>query len=395
MVDDPVYSALSAALQAAEQAGLRRQRRLVTTPQGRLLQVDGRDYLAFCSNDYLGLAGDTALSAELADAARAWGVGAGASHLISGHMLPHHAFEQAFAAYVGADAALLFSTGYMANLGVIGALVGRGDHIFADRWNHASLVDAAIGSRAKLQRYRHGDLADLEQRLQSADKGRRLIVTDGVFSMDGDVAPLAALLALAERYDAWLYVDDAHGIGVLGDGHGSAAAAGLAPGIGAARRLILMATLGKAVGVCGAAVAGAAELIDYLAQRARTYIYTTALPPALAATLVAALRRVAAADRQRRHLQYLIARLQAGTTDLPWSWLPSPTPIQPLLVGAPDAAVALAAALAERGLWVPAIRPPTVPAGTARLRITLSAAHQAADIDQLIAALQAIGRGYD
>ncbi len=377
------FSQLQTELDERAAQGLLRQRRTVETPQSPHIVVDGVPYLAFCSNDYLGLANHPQLIAALQQGAQAWGVGAGAAHLVSGHFTPHHVLEQQLAAFVGKTAALLFSTGFMANLGVVQALVGKGDTVFADKLNHASLNDAMLLSRAEVKRYRHNDMAQLPQLLESAASGRKLIITDAVFSMDGDIAPLPELLALCERYDAWLLVDDAHGFGVLGmQGRGSLAHFGLA-----SPRIILMGTLGKAAGVSGAFVAAERVVIDTLVNQARSYVYTTASPPALAVALQHSLRLIAQGDALRTHLQALIEQLRAGLQDLPWSLMPSQTAIQPLLVGDNEAALQLSAGLRERGIWVAAIRPPTVPQGTARLRITLSAAHQAADVDRLIGAL--------
>jgi 8-amino-7-oxononanoate synthase len=279
--------------------------------------------------------------------------------------------------------ALLFSTGYMANLGVVSALVGRGDAIFADRLNHASLNDAALVSRAAFKRYAHNDFDALERLIAATPARRRLLVTDAVFSMDGDIAPVATLLDLCERYDAYLFIDDAHGFGVLGEsGRGTLAHFNVA-----SDRIIYMATLGKAAGVAGAFVAGSNALIETLIQNARTYIYTTATPPMLAHTLLTSLHIIAQEDWRRERLRTLIAQLRAGLAASRWQLIPSETPIQPLLVGGNDDALALSAQLAEAGLLVPAIRPPTVPQGTARLRVSLSADHQPEDVARLIAAL--------
>ncbi|MEW5904432.1 MAG: 8-amino-7-oxononanoate synthase [Pseudomonadota bacterium] len=377
------FAALQKELDARAAQGLLRQRRTLETPQTPHIVVDGKPYLAFSSNDYLGLANHPQLIAALQRGAAAWGVGAGAAHLVNGHFTPHHQLEQQLATFVGKPAALLFSTGFMANLGVVQALVGKGDTVFADKLNHASLNDAMLLSRAEVKRYRHNDMAQLAQLLEGAASGRKLIITDAVFSMDGDLAPLPELLALCERYDAWLLVDDAHGFGVLGaQGRGSLAYFGLA-----APRVILMGTLGKAAGVSGAFVAAEQVVIDTLVNQARSYVYTTASPPALAVALLQSLSLIEQGDGLRTHLHGLIERLRHGLSDLPWSLMPSQTAIQPLLVGDNEAALQLSAGLRARGIWVAAIRPPTVPQGTARLRITLSAAHQAADVDRLIGAL--------
>ncbi len=369
--------------------GLRRQRRRLEGAQGAHVTVDGRACLSFASNDYLGLAHHPALAAAVCGAATRFGVGSGASHLAGGHHALHHRLEAELAAFVGLPAALLFSTGYMANLGVVTALVGRDGAVFADRRNHASLVDAAVLARAAHLRYRHGDLTHLEELLRASPAKTRLIVSDTVFSMDGDIAPVPGLLALAEKYDAWLYLDDAHGFGVLGEeGRGvlHTHPALLAPH----PSLIYLATLGKAAGVSGAFVAGSAALIEWLVNKARTYIYTTATPPMLAAAVSASLGLIAAEPERRRRLGERIAQLKAGAAALPWTLLASDTPIQPLLVGDNRLALHLADALFERGILLPAIRPPTVPAGTARLRISLSAAHSETDVAMLLDALTAL-----
>ena len=378
---------LAAGLAALDATSRRRRRPLVTTPQGPHLTVDGRDYLAFASNDYLGLASHPALVAALQEGAARFGAGAGASHLVSGHLAPHDDAETALAAFLGREAALLFSSGYQANVGVIGALVGRGDAVFADRLAHASLLDGCRLSGADFQRFRHNDLADLERRLAASTAPARLIAVDAVYSMDGDEAPLAALLALAERFDAWLYVDDAHGFGVLGpQGRGTLAAHGVAPH----PRLVQLATFGKAAGLAGAAVAADALVIDWLVNTARTAIFTTAMPPALAHALTAMLALVEPADAARDRLAGHVATLRAGCAAAGLQLLPSRTAIQPILIGSDADAVAASLALREAGLWVPAIRPPTVPPGTARLRVSLSAAHTETDVAQLAAQLSQI-----
>ncbi|MBY0267444.1 MAG: 8-amino-7-oxononanoate synthase [Burkholderiales bacterium] len=375
---------LAAELAAREAAGLRRVRRRLDSPQRAQVDVDGRHYIAFCSNDYLGLAADPRLAAAAREALMLYGVGAGASHLILGHSRAHQELEEALAAFAGTPAALLFSTGYMANLGVISALVGRGDAVFADRLNHASLNDAVLLSRAAFKRYPHNDLAALDRLLATTAARRRLVAVDAVFSMDGDIAPVRELLALCERHDALLYLDDAHGFGVLGDeGRGTLAHFGVA-----SERIVYMATLGKAAGVSGAVVAGSEVIIETLLQQARTYIYTTAAPPLLAHTLLASLEVIAAGDERRAQLRARIAQLREGLAGMPWPLLPSQTPIQPLIVGDNRQVLALSAKLAEQGLLVPAIRPPTVPQGSARLRISLSADHSAGDVARLVTALR-------
>lgn len=373
-------------LAALKDDHLDRQRRLLDGMQGTHVTIDGRRVVSFCSNDYLGLAADPTLIAAAHAALDLCGVGAGAAHLITGHHRFHHDFEQAFARFVQKPAALLFSTGYMANLAVVTALVGRHGEVFADKLDHASLVDAAQLSGAVFSRYRHGDLARLEALLVKSTAQDRLIVSDLVFSMDGDLAPVDALLDLAERFDAWLYLDDAHGFGVLNDGRG-----GLTERTRASDRVIYLATLGKAAGVSGASVAAHASVIDWLIQKARPYIYTTASPPLLAACLLESLNQIVAGEYRRDRLQRHVAQLRAGLSGLKQgSLMASNTPIQPFVVGSNAEAARLSHALLDRGLLVPAIRTPTVPAGTARLRITLSAAHSADDIAQLVEALHAV-----
>lgn len=378
-----LHAELAAELALREERGLLRVRRLLESPQRARVSVDGREFVAFCSNDYLGLAADPRLAAAAREGILRYGVGAGASHLILGHGVAHHELEVALARFVRCERALLFSTGYMANMGTVGALVGRGDALFADRLNHASLNDAALVSRATFKRYAHGDLGALERLLGTTPARRRLVIVDAVFSMDGDIAPVPALLELCERYDAYLLIDDAHGFGVLGE-HGRGTPAHFAV---ASERMVYMATLGKAAGVAGAFVAGSAVLIESLIQNARAYIYTTATPPLLAQALLASLQLIEQEDWRRERLRELILQLRQGLAGLPWRLMPSETPIQPLLVGGNEAALALSAHLAGQGLLVPAIRPPTVPTGTSRLRISLSADHDAADIARLVAAL--------
>ena len=374
-------------LEDLAQAGLLRRRRVVQSAEGAFLTVEGRRYLAFCSNDYLGLAGHPGLVEAAQRGAERYGVGAGASALVSGHTEAHEALEERLARFVRMPRALHFSAGYLANLGLLPALAGRGDTIFSDALNHACLIDGARLSRARVQVYPHADLAALERMLAACDTGGRVIATDAVFSMDGDIAPLPGLLALAERHDAWLVVDDAHGFGVLGEGgRGTLAHFGLA-----SPRIAYMGTLGKAAGVHGAFVAGEGALIEWLLQRSRTYIFTTATPALLACALLASIDLIEREEERRSRLHLLIQRLKDGIKALPWRLLPSDTPIQPLIVGDNRAALELAEGLRGRGLWVPAIRPPTVPEGTARLRITLSAAHEPQQVDQLAQALKELG----
>ncbi len=379
-----IWESLDAELKAIEAEGLTRRRRIVDSPCGPEMVADGKPVLAFCSNDYLGLANHPEIAEAMAEGARQWGAGSGASHLVSGHLRPHHQLEEALAAFVMRQRALYFSTGYMANLAMIPALVGRGDAVFADKLNHASLIDAVQLSRADSHRYRHLDLAHLESQLAASQAPRKMIVTDAIFSMDGDIAPLEELYELAEKYDTWLVIDDAHGFGVLGpQGKGSLAHFNLP----AARRILLMGTLGKAAGVGGAFVAGSETTIEYLLQKGRSYIFTTAAPPAMASALLKSLELIAGGDALRQRLYANIAQLREGVRHLPWTLLPSATAIQPLIIGDNNASLVLSKALWERGLWVPAIRPPTVPKGSARLRICVSAAHTPADIEQLITTL--------
>lgn len=380
------FSVLASELSDLEARGLRRTRRVLQSPQTARVTVDGRKYLAFCSNDYLGLASHPRLVQAAQEGCARYGVGAGASHLILGHGTAHQALEEALARFVGLPLGLLFSTGYMANMGAVTALVGRDDAIFADRLNHASLNDACLLSRAAFKRYPHHDLGALEKLLSVTHARRKLVATDAVFSMDGDIAPVPELVALAERYDAWLLLDDAHGFGVLGNrGRGVLSHYGIE-----SPRVIYMATLGKAAGVFGAFVAAQAEVVEMLVQRARSYLYTTAMPPLLAHALLESLRLIEAEQWRRDRLSQLIAMLKEGLAACRWQLVLSDTAIQPLIIGGNAEAVAVSEQLARRGILVPAIRPPTVPQGTARLRISLSAAHTVDDVAQLVGALDEI-----
>jgi 8-amino-7-oxononanoate synthase len=384
-VTSTLIAGLASGLAERAAAGLTRQRRIVDSAQGRAITVDGRELVSFASNDYLGLASHPAVAAAVRDAVERWGVGAGASHLVCGHTSAHEAMEDELAAFVAPcdnARAISFSSGYLANLAILTTLGSRDAVVFADRLNHACLNDGALLSRAELVRYAHCDVDALAKRLASTHAPSRIIATDAVFSMDGDVAPLPQLLALADRYDAWLVVDDAHGFGVLGGGRGSLAHYGLA-----SERIVYMGTLGKAAGVAGAFVAAHATVIDSLVQTARPYVYTTAQPPLLACAVRAALAVIRDDVARRKRLHASIARFRESARTLPWRLMPSMTAIQPLIVGDAAAAVELSQRLADRGFWVPAIRPPTVPAGTARLRVSLSAAHTNDDIDGLLAAL--------
>ncbi len=377
---------LRAELAALDAENLRRVRRANELPCGPKMRVGGKDLLSFCSNDYLGLAADPAIAKALLEGVVKFGTGSGASHLVSGHYAVHDELEARLAAFTGCERALYFTTGYMANVGVIPALVGRRDAIFADRLIHASLVDGALLSRATLTRYPHNDMAALETALQGSDARRKLIVTDGVFSMDGDIAPLAHMLRLAEQHDAWLLVDDAHGFGVLGpQGRGTLAEAGLQ-----SWRIILIGTLGKAAGVSGAFAAGQTDVIEWLLQKARTGIYTTASPPALAQALLTAIDLIEAGDFRRRRLSTLIDTFRRSLRLTRWQLLPSRTAIQPVVVGDNAEALRVAGALRDAGVIVPAIRPPTVPAGTARLRVSISARHEIEDVLRLADLLNAL-----
>lgn len=380
-------AALGSELEIRHAAGLYRERLIRDDGAGVGVTRAGKPMVNFCSNDYLGLSHHSRVVQALESGARKWGVGAGASHLVTGHTAAHEALEEELADFVGAERALLFSTGYMANLGVVSALVSRGDTVIGDRLNHASLIDAALLSRARLRRYPHADAAAAERLLAGAT-GQKLLATDGVFSMDGDLAPVPALLDSCSRHDSWLLVDDAHGFGVLGaNGRGILEHFSLWPRAPGPRPLIYMATLGKAAGVFGAFVAGDRDLIETLVQSARTYIYTTAPPPALAEATRAALRVIREEPWRHEKLHDHIRYFRAATRQLDLPLAESSTAIQPIILGDDGRAMAASRLLCERGLWVTAIRPPTVPAGTSRLRITLSAAHEREHIDRLLDAL--------
>lgn len=380
---------LSPALQQRREQSLYRQRRIVDGPQDVCLQLGGREVINFCSNDYLGLANHPKVITALKKGADEYGIGSGASHLINGHSRAHHALEEELADFLGRPRALLFSTGYMANLGVITSLTGKGDTILQDRINHASLIDAGLLSGARLQRYLHSDADSLNTHLKklSGNSHRRLIATDGVFSMDGDLAPLSELVKTAQQHDAWLMVDDAHGIGVIGNqGRGTTDHFKLdinhVP--------ILMGTLGKAFGTFGAFVAGSEELIETLIQMARSYIYTTALPPAIAEATRVSLTLLRAADDRREKLVSLIKQFRRGADQLGLPLMDSETPIQPLIIGDTKQAMKLSDGLLQKHhIMVSAIRPPTVAQGSARLRITFCANHTEAQVDQLLSALEA------
>lgn len=346
--------------------------------------VDGRAMLGFCSNDYLGLANHPEIIAAMQRGAEEYGVGSGAAHLVSGHSVAHHALEEELAEFTNRPRALLFSSGYMANQGVITALLGRSDTVYEDRLNHASLIDGGLLSRASFKRFAHGDMQALTQQMESQGRGEALVAVDGVFSMDGDIAPLPELAAICREREAWLMVDDAHGLGVLGgDGAGSLEHLSL----GLADVPILMGTLGKGFGTFGAFVAGSEELIETLIQQSRSYIYTTASPPAMAEATRASLRLVRKESWRRQRLQELIQRFRAGAEQLGLPIMQSETPIQPILAGSAEQALAWSSRLEQQGILVSAIRPPTVPEGSARLRVTLCANHTDEHLDRLLEAL--------
>lgn len=380
---------LKQALEAREQAHLYRRRRTLDSTQSPIVKVDGRECLAFCSNDYLGLAADPRLSKALQQGAELYGSGSGASHLVLGHSRAHHQLEEALAEHTGRERVLLFSTGYMANLGAIAALSGRGDRVIQDKLNHASLLDGGLLSGARFKRFRHADMSALESALSSSTQADALVVTDGVFSMDGDIAPLPEMARLCEQHQAHLLVDDAHGLGALGKNGGGVAEL---YNLDQTQLPILIGTLGKAFGTGGAFVAGSETLIEYLIQFARPYIYTTAMPPAIAHATLESLRIVRAEQWRRDKLTKLIQQFRAGVESMGLELMASETAIQPILIGEADKAIKLSQALEQQGVFVGAIRPPTVPAGSARLRITLSAAHTEEQVNRLLNALdQAAG----
>lgn len=376
-------------LSARKQAGLIRTHLKLESPQGVHIKVDGQSYLAFCSNDYLGLANHPEIAHAAISSIQANGVGSGASHLVIGHHEEHEKLEAALAEFTGRDRALVFSSGYMANMALVSALVGRSDLVLQDKLNHASLLDGGLLSAARFQRYLHNDLNSLSSYLEKFSNDtkieKKLIVTDGVFSMDGDIAPLKEMTKIAQHHDALLMVDDAHGFGVLGDqGKGSLNVWGL----GQEDVQVLMGTFGKAFGTTGAFVAGSSLLIEYLAQVARPYIYTTAMPPSMASATLKSLDLIKRADRERTHLKQLIAYFKNGVSRLGYLLMNSSTPIQPIVIGSSEQTMTLAGFLKQHGILVGAIRPPTVPDKTARLRVTLSAAHTLEDIDRIIDVLE-------
>jgi len=379
-----MYSDSTRRLHSRKSNGLYRHRLTLEGSQGVNVTIAGQDYLSFCSNDYLGLANHPDLIDAACEGAHQYGVGASASHMIIGHHTSHHKLEEMLANFTGFPRALLFSSGYMANAGVVTALVGRGDEIYSDKLNHASLNDAAMLSHAKWIRYPHLNLAILEKRLSVSQANCKLVITDAVFSMDGNIAPVAELLVLCEKYNAWLLLDDAHGFGVLGNqGRGVVSHFNLS-----SPRIIYMATLGKAAGVSGAFVAGKEVVIETLIQFARSYIYTTAMPPLLSYTLLKSLVLIKREGWRRRKLIQLTEHLKKELQLLRWNLLPSDTPIQPVIIGENSEVIQVRDALQDRGILIPAIRPPTVPKNSARLRISLSAAHSTKDIERLVVALR-------
>ncbi|MGQ0587710.1 MAG: 8-amino-7-oxononanoate synthase [Gammaproteobacteria bacterium] len=382
----PLDRRLRAELARLRAEDLHRVRRVVRGRHGVQIEVDGRRCVNFCSNDYLGLAADPRVAEAAASALRECGTGSGAAALISGYNLQHRALEEALAEFTRRPRALLFSSGWAANLGALRALLDKSATLVADELNHASLIDGGRLSGARYQRVAHRDLAGFAQALSGARGAPAVVATDGVFSMDGDLAPLAELAALCRREGAALMVDDAHGFGVLGEGGRGALFAGPAP-LGVDEVPVYMATLGKTLGVSGAFIAGSEALVDYLVQRARAWVFSTAPPPALAAAALESLRIVRTEPERRERLFEAIARLRAGAAQLGIALGESATPIQPLVLGDERRVLAVSAALLQRGFWVAAIRPPTVPRGTARLRITLSAAHDPAQVDALLEAL--------
>lgn len=379
---------LQAFLDSQKANHLYRSRSIVDSPQTVELMIEGKSYLNFCSNDYLGHANHPKVIEAFLNAAKEYGVGSGASHLITGHSRAHHELEEALAEFVGRPRALLFSTGYMANLGVISSLMQKGDHVFEDRLNHASLLDGGLLSQARLQRYQHGDCRDLDAKLAASKAETKLVASDGVFSMDGDLVPVMELAQVAQRHAAWLMIDDAHGLGVIGQrGRGILEQAGASnddvP--------ILIGTLGKAIGTFGAFVAGDEALIETLIQKARSYIYTTALPPAVAVATQASLQLIDSEAWRREKLQDNIRLFRQLADEAGIALTDSDTAIQPVIIGEVERTLELSTALKQHGVLATAIRPPTVPQGTARLRITLSAEHSTQHIERLLAVLLACG----
>jgi len=382
---DLFQSIIEEKLQQRKQQALYRSRRVVESAQDIRILIDGKSYLSFCSNDYLGLANHPALKKRQQLAIDKYGVGSGASHLISGHSQAHHALEDELAEYMQVERVLLYSTGYMANMGIVNALLERHDAVFEDRLNHASLIDAGLLTTAKLSRYHHCDVNMLQRQLECSEARLKLVLTDAVFSMDGNLAPISELIETCEQNKAWIMVDDAHGFGVLGEhGRGSLEYSGLKT----EQVPIYMATLGKAMGVAGAFVAGSEALIESLIQYSRPYVYTTAMPATLAETLRESLLLLTREAWRREKLRELIQYFKQSAKQLGLPLLESDTAIQPLLVGDSQTALNLAEQLQHKGILISAIRPPTVPENTARLRITFSANHELKDIDLLLESLE-------
>ena len=383
MKNDPKL--IKAFLKERQQLHLYRKAHISQSPQQPHMQINGKPMLTFCSNDYLGLANHPEVLKAFKQAADKYGVGSGSAHLINGHSIEHQKLEEELAEFTGRDRALLFSTGYMANLGVVNALMERGDMIFSDRLNHASLIDAGLLSKAKMKRYAHNDIAALQKFYSKDSSENSMILSDGVFSMDGDIAPVQKLSEIAKQQKAWLMIDDAHGFGTLG-----ATGAGLLEqeNVGQHNVPILMATLGKAIGTAGAFIAGSHELIEYLIQTARTYTYTTAMPPAIAAATRASLKIVQNESERREKLNQHIQQFKKGARELDIELMPSDTAIQPIMVGSTEKAIKISKQLQKNGILVTAIRPPTIPEGTARLRVTFSAAHTTEDVAILLTALE-------
>ena len=382
------FSDIEQRLQERERQNRYRRRRVVESPQGRTLQIDGRQLLNFCSNDYLGLASDARVRAAFKQGIDDWGAGSGAAHLVCGHSKPHHELEEAMADFTGRPRCLLFSSGYAANLGVINGLLSVGDHVFEDRLNHASLLDGGWISRAKFQWFEHGDIDGLSAKLaaRANNDGRKLIVSDGTFSMDGDLCLLNDLVRLGHQHGAWIMIDDAHGFGVHGtEGRGIVNQ----EQFGVDDVQILVGTLGKAFGTHGAFVAGSEEMIETLIQKARTYVFSTALPPSIAVATLTSLEILRSEEWRRDRLRNHVQQFRQGANQIGLSVMPSESPIQPVLVGTEQAAMTISAQLEELGILVTPIRPPTVPDGSSRLRITLTAGHREEDVDHLLGALEA------
>ena len=383
------FDQLDAELSARKEQSLYRVRRMLESPQGPEVRVDGKPYLAFCSNDYLGLANHPEVIRALQQGADEYGVGGGASHLVNGHSMAHHALEEALAEFTGRPRALLFSTGYMANIGAVNGLLDKRDAVFQDRINHASLLDAGLLSGARFQRYLHNDAESLAQKLSRSEARRKLVVTDGVFSMDGDIADLPALCTQARAENAWVMVDDAHGFGCLGENGGGCVEHF---GLGQNDVQVLVGTLGKAFGTAGAFVAGSEALIETLVQHARTYIYTTSMPPAVAVATMTSLKILQEETWRREKLAALIQQFRSGCEQLGLELMDSPTPIQPIMVGDSAEALRMSAAIEAEGIFISAIRPPTVPQGGARLRVTFTATHTEAQVTRLLDVLEKVSR---